>query len=946
MVTIIELRGEKMKNDAEKSFLKLKTALILCAFIFLSFAPITNSLEIRTTSINKTNQVENTGFAFQVTFDGFQTSSIDVGEEEYKRLIMDSCGFTADYGKVELPAFSYNIAVPQGAEYELNFEVNDPIIFTDYNIYPAQPPKPDSGGFVDPPFTKDEVFYSKDEFYPESIVEVTSDAIIRGCRIIRISIYPLLYNPVKRMLKQYNEIDVNVEFIGGTNEFIPERLRSPYFQPIFDSFLINSGQIERAELNNPTGYRTTGSDDRADLLIVVYDDFYEEILPLAEWRHTTGIETKVVKWSDIGEESDDLVTYVEDAYNNWELPPSFLLIVGDADHVPVNYLYNHPYNYQKTGTDHWYVTFDGDDYLPELHTGRISVENEDELIAVVNKILDYSKTPYMDVNWFDDVLLAACEEYGRFFVYTSERIFDFLDPLGYSCNRQYYSGTPPGSTAGVIEAINNGVIIANHRDHGASQNDGYDYTGWSKPSFTNEDILDHIDNGRMYPVMFSLNCDSGWFDGETDLEGGGNFESIGEIGIRVEDGGFSAVIAATRVSYSGYNDEFCCGLYDAMWSDFDPNYPNEESANPYNTEVYRISQVMNYGKFWMYDKYIVPGGCSPYPWNPTESNSRVEFEMFHVHGDPTMDVWTAMPQNLNVSHEILIDSINVVVECERQAVEGALVCICEEDGVYARGITDDSGRITINVDDKPENEVALTVTCHNYLFYQETVYWNQPPSQPEIPNGNSKPDLAQMTDFTTYSSDPEDSNIFYKFDWGDGQQSGWLGPYESGETVTGSHSWSERGFYDVKVCAKDEEDMESTWSESLEILVGNTKPKQPKIQGKWLFVKPDIEYEYTFTLNDADSDQVWLKIRWSIDEPTEWIGPFESGDSYTANHTWDVGDAELTLAAKSKDVFEEESDWKTIKIYTSRDYKANFGIFERLISNFPILNFLLKSLLY
>jgi len=96
------------------------------------------------------------------------------------------------------------------------------------------------------------------------------------------------------------------------------------------------------------------------------------------------------------------------------------LIVGDADHVPVNYLYNHPYHYERTGTDHWYVTFEGDDYLPELHAGRISVEDEEELTVVVNKILDYSKTPYMEENWFDDILLAAKQEGGRFFVYTSE----------------------------------------------------------------------------------------------------------------------------------------------------------------------------------------------------------------------------------------------------------------------------------------------------------------------------------------------------------------------------------------------------------------------------------------------------------------------------------------------------------------------------------------------
>ena len=931
-----------MKKFKEGKLFKLKIAAIVFALIFISISPITSSTYVNNflnTKDQREKHFDEKTVNFQVSYGEFQSLNIEIDGEIFNKIFMDNSGLTADYGKAELPVYSYDIAVPQGADYVLNYEVSDPSIFTGYNIYPAQLPKPETGGFIDPSFVKDEDFYSKNEFYPESVVEVTSDAIMRGCRIIRVSVYPIVYNPHTNILKKYEEVYVNVEFVGGTNEFIPERLRSIYFQQIFDAFIINSQHIERAQLNNPT-YMIRG--ERADLLIVVYDDFYEEILPLAEWRHVSGIETKVVKWSEIGDNSEDLCEYVQDAYYNWELPPSFLLIVGDADHVPVNYKYNHPYHYEKTGTDHWYVTFEGDDYLPELHTGRISVEDEDELNIVVEKILDYSKTPFMDVNWFDDVLLAACEEYGRFFVETSERIYDFLDPKGYVCNRQFQGGSPPGSTQGVIEAIDNGVIIANHRDHGASQNDGYAYTGWSSPQFTTDTILNEIDNGRMYPIMYSLNCDSGWFDGETDLNSG-NYESIGEIGIRVENKGFVAVIAATRVSYSGYNDELCVGFYDAMWSDFDPNYPSEESANPYETEVFKISQIMNYGKFWMYDKYIVPGGCDPYPWNPTEANSRAEFEMFHVHGDPTMDVWTWKPEDLNVSYELGYNSLTVFVESDKQPVQGALVCLCEEDGVYIKGITDESGQLILEVEEKPDNEISLTVTCHNYLYYQETFNWNKPPEKPEKPVGNEKPNLGQTCEYTTYTIDPDDIEVFYNFDWGDGNQSGWLGPFPNGEIATANYSWVERGFYDVKVCAKDIKDSESQWSENLQVLVGNSIPSSPKISGKWLFVKPEVSYDYSFTIIDPDNDDVWLKIRWGKEEPTDWIGPIISGETHIENHTWGIPDSELILAAKSKDIFDEESDWNTITIYTPRTHLKIVNIFERLIFNLPILNLIFKN---
>jgi hypothetical protein len=414
----------------------------------------------------------------------------------------------------------------------------------------------------------------------------------------------------------------------------------------------------------------------------------------------------------------------------------------------------------------------------------------------------------MDDNWFDNILLAAKEESGRYFVWGSETIYNYLTPLGYACNRQYQGTTPPGSTQGVIDAINAGVFIANHRDHGASQNDGYSYTGWSGPQFTTTNILSNLNNGEKYPVMFSLNCDSGWFDGETDTEPG-NYESIGEVGLRVEGKGFVGVIASTRVSYSGYNDEFCRGLYDGMFPDFDPNYPNGGSANPYNNSVYKISQIMNYGKFWMYDKYIVPGGCSPYPWTPDTSASRATFEEFHVFGDPTMDVWTMFPQSLTVVHPDFVpfvpSQVEVTVTSSGNPIEGATVCLSQEDGMYAKGLTDQTGIATLTIEPVNLNNLSIVVTAHNYLYYQNTIpiYASEPPSTPEAPDGPNSGSASVEYTYTATSIDPEGDQILYMFDWGDGNISGWIGPFDSGAVGTTNHSWTQAGTYEIKAKARD-----------------------------------------------------------------------------------------------------------------------------------------------
>jgi len=826
-----------MKNQ-KKSFLKPTLSIIL-GIILLCSAFVTGVMSVQNTSPQKDvkttiAQADNLGVDFQVSLEHYSVSTVSDQGKTYDHIDILSGGQTSDYGKAELPTISYYVAVPQGAQVTLTYESTDPVILRGYEIYPAQYPKPDDEGFVEPAFIKNETFYARNAYYPETLVDISPIMIMRDCHMVLITVYPITYNPATKTIHVYDDITVHVSFSGGTGEFIRERYRSVYFQPLFDSFLLNSNSLERPSVHTPeAGDRST---DRADLLIVVYDDLYDAILPLAEWRYLTGIETRVVKWSEIGATAADLRNYIANAYSTWELPPSFLLIVGDADQVPVNYLFTHPYHGTPTGTDLWYAAIGTTDYLPEIHAARISVENASQLTIVVNKILDYSKTPYMGQNWFNNILLAAYNEGGRYFIYTSERVYNFLNPLGYNCTRQYQGGTPSGSTTGVINAINSGVAIANHRDHGAAQNDGYSYTGWSYPQFDTVNIQG-LTNGRMYPVMYSLNCDSGWFDGETDSEPG-NYESIGEIGLRVENKGFVAVLASTRVSYSGYNDEFCCGLYDAMWSNFDPNYPNSGSANPFTTEVYRVSQVMNYGKFWMYDKYIVPGGCSPYPWTPGTTESRATVEEFNMHGDPTMEIWTAFPEEMTVTYPDSVpyqpSTFDVIVKTATSTpISGALVCASQKNGTYAKGITDATGTVQLSIEPQNGENITIVVTAHNYLPYigKISVWMSNPPLTPQIPDGPTSGSIQFQYSFSTTSTDPDDDQISYRFDWGDGNLSEWIGPVASGATANTTYIWMQGGNFSIRCKAKDIHGAQSNWSAPLQVHIGVPNIEIGRIRG-------------------------------------------------------------------------------------------------------------------
>jgi len=92
-----------------------------------------------------------------------------------------------------------------------------------------------------------------------------------------------------------------------------------------------------------------------------------------------------------------------------------------------------------------------------------------------------------------------------------------------------------------------------------------------------------------------------------------------------------------------------------------------------------------------------------------------------------------------------------------------------------------------------------------------------PPATPAAPTGTAEATPGTEHDFSGTTTDPEADDIFYLFDWGDGTDSDWIGPYASGGTGTASKSWPDAGSYEVRVKAKDIHDRESGWSDPLSV---------------------------------------------------------------------------------------------------------------------------------
>ena len=100
---------------------------------------------------------------------------------------------------------------------------------------------------------------------------------------------------------------------------------------------------------------------------------------------------------------------------------------------------------------------------------------------------------------------------------------------------------------------------------------------------------------------------------------------------------------------------------------------------------------------------------------------------------------------------------------------------------------------------------------------------NHPPNKPLKPTGETEGHYEKNYSYNTSSIDLDDNKLYYYWDWGDGTNSGWLGPYDSGDKCMATHMWMIKGSYLVKVKVKDQWNIESEWSDILTVKMEKRK---------------------------------------------------------------------------------------------------------------------------
>ncbi|MCK4681222.1 hypothetical protein KAT82_08840, partial [bacterium] len=597
----------------------------------------------------------------------------------FTELRVPGSAFSIEIGSPMLPVIREYIEIPQGATPRLS------VIRADYRevalsdlgighaIVPVQPSVAKIAGAREAArFVIDGEAYAADGFSPDVAASLGETGQIRAHRFVELEIFPVQYNPASGTIRYLTGIELEVSFEGGDwaqTEAELTRYASPDFDVMARKQFLNADTFAgRGVPALPLGY-----------LIITYDDFYEEIEMLAGLRHRLGYETTVTKLSEIpgGPTPANIQAYIIDAYNTWDTPPTFVLLVGDTPQVP-------PFDGATAShvTDTYFVCMDGGgEWLPDAFIGRFSCTTEAQVTHLVDKTAKYIRFALSSgPEWTKKCTFMASNDNYTVSEGTHNYCIDnWVQPAGYTDINKRYSHTYSATTAQCIADINGGISMLTYSGHGGTNS-------WSDGPPMSASQVNALTNVDMLPMVQSYACATGQF----------NSACFGETWTNATNGG-ALFLGASNSSYWDEDDYMECAVYDA-W---------------FGADITWARGMFNEGLWAVYQAYSGGGRTQYY------------YEVYTVFGDPALDPWTDIPAEFSVSYQAALplgqDVFSVdVATATRAPVEGALVCLYMDGQFYETGLTDATGHADITITTPPQDVGTMEVWVSKHDFKPES----------------------------------------------------------------------------------------------------------------------------------------------------------------------------------------------------------------------------------
>ncbi|MGD9141682.1 MAG: C25 family cysteine peptidase [bacterium] len=577
----------------------------------------------------------------------------------------------------------------------------------------------------------DETIYGGGDAFPAARAVHVTTQTCRGYNIAFINVYPIVYVPAEKKLLAARDLEIVVETSPSTRMLSRSmqtlRVHHARDAAVVDRLVDDSGAAATYTVEAPFPVFSGLVDpDETYPYVIITNYFFRTLFePLKAYKDSTGLKTKIVHLGDInanypGADIEEKTrNFIKDAYANWEteyvllgadrewIRPRglFATAAGDSDLDIASDLYYAALdgNWNDDGDAYWGEPGE-EDLIPEVSLGRLAVGDSAQVVDFVNKILKYERSPVAGQVETAAMLgeIISGGTYGA----------DYMNEMrdGSSANGYTTAGLDGGFVADslydrdfypaewdkddLVPLLNSGRHLVNHIGHcnlyNALKMDNDD----ADTSFTNDGVT------STYFILYTQGCYAGAFDNR-DTDGSQLQDDCIAEHITFNQNGAVAFIGNTRYGYyssgntRGASQYFNRQFYDAI---FDEGITAIGRAND-DSRVDNISLIEFEAMRWVY--YTLT-----------------------LLGDPSMDIWTATPDSLAVTHP------DTVFACENEIaidvsdgfgpVEGARVSLFTDD-TFSLGFTGSAGTCEIDPLTETPGELYISVTAHNFYSYLDTI---------------------------------------------------------------------------------------------------------------------------------------------------------------------------------------------------------------------------------
>jgi hypothetical protein len=593
------------------------------------------------------------------TYAGIGTFSVGSERGTFNEIYMPNAYWTGALGTPKLPASKDLIEIPFGAEVSvkvLKFSMTE-YKLSDYGIsnrlIPVQPSLRKDQDADQVAFEYKEAVYQQDKFIGEELAHIEVLGVMRGTRIARLTIAPVSYNPVKGMIRVYNDIEVEMTF-HNTDQQLTEYIKASTYSPYFE--VIQKSILNKAVQSYPGHPDLTKYPVK--YLIVADRMFENDLIPFIDWKTKKGFKVILAFTDVIGTSYTAIQSWVHAQYNAGtptDPAPSFLLLVGDTPQIPA-------ITGSSSGkkTDLYYGSVDGD-YFPEMYYGRFSATSSAQLTAQINKTLYYERYEFADPSYLDKATLIAGAD-GTW----NPRVGQATIQYG---TNNYWNASNGFTTVntyltspytGCYDPARIAVSFINYTAHCSE-------TSWGDPTLSQSAVNAFVNNGQ-YPLAVGNCCLAADF---------GYAECIGETWQRATNKGSVAYIGSSPSSYWFEDFYWSVGAFPIVGNNngYVPTYAETTWGaydGPFVSDYVSTGAIVFVGNLAVTEVHI--------QGYPSHSSPTYYWQAYNVLGDPSLVAYHTQGSTNPVTHMPLLPiGLN---SFEVTANPGSYVAI-SKDGVLA-----------------------------------------------------------------------------------------------------------------------------------------------------------------------------------------------------------------------------------------------------------------------